>query len=388
MHELMRKQQESGHEVHAVSTRSLRNLPTEDERFFVTRYNLDKREGARKDIIKAVNYIWNIEAKDALERALDELKPDVVHLHNLYHHLSTSVLKPIRERNLPCVQTLHDYKLACPNYRMFTEGSPCERCKGGNYFNAVKHRCLASGLLPNLLAAFEMGMTKSRQSYEKTVHAFLCPSRFIKEKMEDWGEPKDKFHLLPNPTDLPEAPAPRGGGFLLYVGSLSEVKGVASLIKASAQVPELPLKLAGRGPEQEHLKSLAKSLGAHHIEFLGFTPPAELAVIRQRAEAVVLPTLSYENCSGALLEGMADGLPCLATRIGGNPELIEDGVNGFLAQPGNVEDWVRTIRRFQAASKEVRDQMGEEGRRRIKERHFWPTHVEGVLELYRLAQSH
>ena len=164
LHRLMAAQQKAGHDVHVVSTKSPRNVPSKDEGYFVTRNELDKREGPVKDAKKAMQYLWNREAKQAVEQALHDLKPDVVHLHNIYHHLSTSVLEPIFKQGLPCVQTLHDYKLACPNYKMFTEGAPCERCKGGKYQNAIKYNCFGTAFLPNLLAAFEMGFTKSRQS--------------------------------------------------------------------------------------------------------------------------------------------------------------------------------------------------------------------------------
>lgn len=317
---------------------------------------------------------------------LPDFKPDVVHLHNIYHHLSDAILKPIRMRKIPCVQTLHDYKVAgCANGMMFTEGAACERCKGGNYANAIKYHCMSASLLPNVLAAMEMGVAKARQSYEKTVGFFLCPSRFMKEKMEDWGEPPGKLRYVPQPMNLPDEQAPGGGGYLLSVGRLQFEKGLASFIEAAAMVPEFPVKIVGRGPEEERLKSLARSKGANHIEFLGVLPPDEVTKIRRRAEAFLLPTLLYENASIALLEAMADGLPCLATRIGGNPELVEDGANGFLVQPGDADDWLRVIRRLQACPSDVRQKMGLIGRDKVSADHSWGNHLDQVMMSYRDA---
>lgn len=382
---LITAQRAAGHEVHAFSTNSEKNVPTGDSSYFVERFSLDRREGPVKDAKKAFRYLWNIEAKRAFTKMLDEVKPDIVHIHNIYHHLSTSVLSPIYQRELPCVQTLHDYKLACPNYRMFTEGAPCERCKGGKYFNAIKYQCLASGFLPNVLAALEMGFTKTVQSYERTVRLFFCPSRFLQEKMQDWGEPGSKLRYLPNPTDFPSVRASRGGGYLLYVGRLSPEKGLSGFLRAAAQVSDLTIKLAGRGPEEPILRALVKELGMDRIEFLGFRAPSELKEIRRQAEAVILPTLSYENASGALLEALADGVPCLATRIGGNPELVEEGRQGFLVKPGDVGDWVRVLTKFKQTSKEQRDRMGEEGRKKIQAGRTWEQHVKKMEELYREA---
>lgn len=385
MHGLMHQQELMGHEVHAFSTKSHKNLPSQDQKHFVTRYDLTKRHDPVTDIKIAANYLYNLEAKKAFASMLDEVKPDVVHLHNLYNYLSSSLLGEIRKRNIPCVQTLHDYKLACPNYKMYTEGAVCERCKGGKYYESIKHRCSFEGLLPNVLAAAEMYLTKTVQAYEKTVSFFLCPSQFIKEKMIDWGEPASKMRLVRNPTDEISEPALRGGGYLLYSGRLSPEKGLKSFLEAACKFPQLPVKIAGRGPEEAELRKLVAEKGAHHIEFLGFVAPADLIAIRHRAEALVLPTLMYENCSGSVLEGLASGLPCLVTRIGGNPELVEDGKQGFLVTPGDVEDWVRILHRFMATTKEMRDAMAHSAREKIHTRHRWQTHTEGVLQAYRDA---
>lgn len=385
MHELSRRQRAGGHEVHFFSTEYERNLPSDDSDYFVKRYHLDRSDGLITDAKKALNFIWNVEARRAFERLLDDLKPDVIHLHNIYHHLSTSILPAIRKRHIPCVQTLHDYKLAAPNYSMFDHGAICERSKGGNYFQVVRHRCLSPRFIDNLLAAMEMYFTKSRQAYERTVDLFLCPSRFMMEKMQDWGEPKGKFRLVRNPAELSPDPATGGGGYLLFAGRLSVEKGLGSFLEAACRIPELPIKIAGRGPLENELRALVASRGAAHIEFLGFLSQRELEPLRRRAEAFVLPSIWYENASLGILEAMAAGLPCLTTRIGGNPELVEDGVNGFLALPNDPEDWYRILRRFQATTPEARRLMGEAGREKVRARHLWSDHLERVESCYREA---
>ncbi|MDP3793868.1 MAG: glycosyltransferase family 4 protein [Candidatus Uhrbacteria bacterium] len=385
LHGLIKVERDAGHDVHVFSTQGATNFPTPDAKYFVSRLAMHRREGPWRDLCKAIKFLWNREAERSLSIMLNELRPDIVHLHNVYHHLSSSVLKPIRDRHLPCVMTLHDYKLANPVYGMFDQKGVCEHAKGGRYFEIFKRRCAAPDFFGNALTAFEMWMTKRRQSYEKTVQLFLCPSTFMQRTMIDWGEPANQLRYLANPTDLPEEPVPGGGGYLLYAGRLSLEKGLESFIRAAAQVPELPIKIAGRGPEDQPLRSLSRSLQASHIEFLGFLKPEELAMIRRRAEALILPSVSYENASGSLLEAMASGLPCLTTRIGGNPELVEDGVNGFLVAPGDVEDWEHTLRRFLALPVEVRREMGLAGREKIIEHHLWSQHLERLMEFYREA---
>lgn len=384
LHATIERQRKLGHEVHAFSTRAPANLPSDDSRFFVTRNNYAIQEGASKDVKKSFSYLWNREARRSLTKMIAEIRPDVIHLHNIYHHLSTSILAPIRASGIPCVQTLHDYKLACPNYRMFTEGAPCERCKGGRYYEAVKHHCLTPFAAGNILAAAEMGMTKIRQSYERTVRVFICPSHFMKEKMIAWGEPASKMFVIPNAVEIPERVATRDGGYILAAGRLSIEKGIETLVRAAARDPLCRVKIAGTGPEDARLRSLATSLGATNVEFLGFVRKAEHQDLWNRAAALAQPSLSYDNAPLSVLEAMAAGLPILASRIGGIPEMI-DRENGFLIEPGDDAEWAETIRSFLDLSEEERTWMAEASRRRVAERFTWDAHLASLFEAYRMA---
>lgn len=381
LHELMERQQASGHSVHIFSTKKPGTPPHPDDRFSTTYHAYNKREGMIEDAKKGIAYLWNREAQHQFSMMVDELKPDVVHLHNLYHHLSSSILAEIRKRKLPCVQTLHDYKLACPNYKMYTQGSVCERCKTGGYVEAIKNNCLGS-FGQNVLAATEMQMTKVTAAYETTVKAFLCPSKFMQEKMIAWGEPAGKMRYVPNPTMIPAQVASRGGGYILYTGRLSPEKGLDVLLKGAATVPDVPIWIAGKGPEEARLRQLVDELGAHHVRFLGFVAPTDLADIRSKAEAVVLPTRMYENASGALLEGLAAGIPCLASDIGGNPEIVEDGKSGWLVSPEDAGAWKRMLIAFSKTSDARRREMGMYGRAMIERERTWTQHLEKVEQTY------
>lgn len=382
MHRVMDEQRKRGHEVHALSTNSPKNLPSADASRFVARADLTRSEGPVRDAQKAMAYIWNREAKRAMEQAISDLRPDVIHLHNIYHHLSTSILSPIRRSRIPCVQTLHDYKLACPNYKMFTEGSVCERCKGGKYLEAVKHRCLFPSTAANLLAAFEMGMTKLSQSYERTVRMFIAPSQFLADKMSSWGEPPSKFIVIPNPVEIPVTIAPRDGEYFLSAGRLSAEKGIDTLIRAAVGVPHVRIKIAGIGPEESRLKMLAEQLDAVNVEFIGFQRRDELREIRRRAIGFIIPSVWYENASLAVLEALADGLPVIASRIGGLPEQVEDGVNGFLVEPQNVDALARAMTRLQGGIDCDPVKMSEASRTRAETRYSWGKHLEQLDSVY------
>ncbi len=387
LHELAERQQQQGHDVHVFATRKPGTPTHADARFSPTYHAYNEFKGPLEDPLenakKAFAYLWNREARAKFAAMLDEIQPEVVHLHNLYHHLSTSILAEIRQRNIPCVQTLHDYKLACPNYKMYTKGAPCERCKNGDYTQAIQFQCMGTSFAANALAAAEMHLTKATMAYEKTVQVFLCPSQFMRDKMVAWGEPASKMMVLPNPTALPAQLATGGGGYALSVGRLYPEKGVDLLIRGIAPVPLLPLWIVGRGPEEARLKQLAEELGATHVRFLGFKHPDELPALRARAEAILLGTKMYENASGVILEGLAAGLPCFATNIGGNPELIHDGETGWLLPPDDPSAWTDAFRTFQQMSPARRQAMGKKGRAFIEEGRTWVQHLAGLEEVYR-----
>ncbi|MBI5655033.1 glycosyltransferase [Candidatus Uhrbacteria bacterium] len=387
VHELMRRQTLAGHETHILATRSPWNAATPDARIFIRRYDLSKSEGILKDAHKAMNFLWNREARRAMRQAIAEFKPDLVHLHNVYHHLSTSILAEIRSARLPCVQTLHDYKLACPNYRMFTENATCERCKGGHYHEAIRHHCLWPTFSANALGALEMGWAKATQAYERTVKIFVCPSHFMADKMTEWGEPQSKMTVIPNATEITGKQATRDGGYVLFAGRLAVEKGAEVLIRAAARLPEMKIKIAGTGSDETRLRRLAEELNAKNVLFLGFVKRAENLELWERAQALIVPSIWYENASIAVLEAMGQGLPILASRIGGLPEQVVDGENGLLIEPRSVDAWEQGLRKFMSLAESDREAMASAARRRAEELFAWSGHLDRLEEAYQSAMG-
>ncbi|MHC4617658.1 MAG: glycosyltransferase, partial [Planctomycetota bacterium] len=193
------------HTVAVFAMQHPRNRPATYERYFVP--YVDFRESTLwKRLGAALRVIWSIPAARRIAHVLDDFCPDLVHLSNIYHQLSPSILVPIRRRGVPIVQTLHDYKLICPNYLLYTQGAPCIRCKDGNYFQAVQHRCLHDSLSWSLLAAIEMTAHKIWRVYERHVAAFVAPSAFLKTVSETFGVDASQLIHIPHPLLLDEYP--------------------------------------------------------------------------------------------------------------------------------------------------------------------------------------
>ena len=151
------------------------------------------------DKLKAVGrVIWNREAQRKLDALLYEFKPDIAHIHNIYHQISPSILTILKKHNIPVVHTLHDYKLLAPNYNLLANGEIDESSKGGRYYNVVRNRAIKGSLAASLLGMSEMYIHKAMQVYEKNVDCFISPSQFLKGLLDDWGVQAKRVEVIPN----------------------------------------------------------------------------------------------------------------------------------------------------------------------------------------------
>jgi len=364
------------------------------DRFFVEAHDYSS---VRFSPAAASSLIWNREAARNLDALLREVRPDVVHIHNAYHHLSPSILPVLKRHRLPVVMTLHDLRLLCPAIHMLRDGAPCERCKDGRLWNAVAGSCVKDSRTASLLAAVETWHQRSRGLYESTVSRFLCPSEFYVKKYREWGYPEDKLVPLPNFVDddrfRPNEELPRHE--YLYFGRLSKEKGLATLLKAHAlwrderaaagREPPPLLKIAGSGPIADDLKRLAVELGLDEGIFLGALPPSELEALLPNMKFSVLPSEWYENGPLSLLESLSCGVPVLGADIAGIPECIDDGVEGVLFESGRVDALVVALERAEGLKLPAR----LAARARILARHRRKRHMESLeAHLVEVAGEH
>ena len=284
------------------------------------------------------------EAGEKFARLIDDFRPDVIHAHGIYHHLTNAILAPARQRGVPIVYTLHDYKLICPAYHFYTpQNGVCERCRGGRQWRCLTNRCTQGPLAMDALYALEGWIQWHGGALRSAVARFVGPCRFIVDKFAEHGFPREKLRYVPNffesaddaPAAADEVAALRQarGRHILYFGRLSPEKGVDVLIDAAAAA-NAPLTIVGDGPQRDALERQARALGARCL-FTGHLKGAALWAEVEAATAVALPSLWYEIAPKSVLEAQARGKPVVTTRIGGLPELVEDGENGLLVEPGD-----------------------------------------------------
>jgi glycosyltransferase involved in cell wall biosynthesis len=258
-----------------------------------------------------------------IDRAIERLQPDVIHLHNPYPAFGPSIHLAARRARVPLVQTVHNARLRCPNGLMFTEGAQCRRCEGGAYQNAVLHRCFPSRAQAATYAS-ALWTHRFALRTDDRVDTFIAPSKFVQGRLADWGISDDRVALVRHFTVGPEAP-PEVGLTGLYVGRLSAEKGVDVLLGALAALDDPPFEIVGDGPEEATLAAQAATLGLVRTRFLGRLGRDGVVSALERARYVVMPSRSEETAGLAGLEGMAWGRPLVATALGALPELVAHG---------------------------------------------------------------
>ena len=374
---------ERGHEVRHLAMAHDRNeTPLHGDRF-VEEVDYLGRMGFAQKLRQSSRVIYNREALDHA-RAMARNGTAVAHMHNIYHQLSPSVIDGFVDAGVPVVQTLHDYKLVCPAYLLMTEGEICERCRGGKYYEAVKHQCLLASRAASVVGMIEAYYHSMKGTYGR-ISRFLCPSRFLLEKVASFGIPREKLVHLPY---LVHADRYRPGGAdreraCVYVGRLSREKGIATLIEAIAKMPDDRLKLwiLGEGPVREELEARANQLCPGRVQFLGFRSGEELHETIRRAAFAVVPSEWFENLPFAVLEPFALGTPVVGARIGGIPEMVEDGITGRLHESGD-SDSLRDALLWMSGPDADLQTMGTNARRRIEEEYNVDRHLERLLALY------
>lgn len=375
---------EQGEEVAYFSMAHPANEESPWSRYFVSRLSFN--EGSFFDKLRAPGRVlYSLEAKRKFRRLLADFRPQIVHIHNIYHQLSPSILGTAKKAGLPVVMHVHDYKLICPNYKLFVNGRPCEACRGGRYQECCRRRCLNGSWSRSLLATIEMYLHhRFLKIYEKNIDLLIAPSAFMKEKLVEFGWPSEKIFVVLNPHDssLPALPKPADiPGYLLYFGRLSAEKGGPLLIKAAAAAGE-SLKIAGRGPEEANWRALAEKAGGD-VEFLGSLSGTDLAAALSGAKVVIIPSIWYENMPLSALEALAAGKPVIASRIGGLPEIVIDGENGLLFTAGSIEDLERQIKKFNSLNQEALSKAALASSQR-----FSPEkNLAAVIQIYRRLLS-
>lgn len=322
--------------------------------------------------------IYNPFTKRNFGKFLQEKRPDIVHIHNLYPLISPSILPVCKSFGVPVVMTVHNFRLVCPNGLLMSKGEICHRCLGGREYWCILRNC-EEDIFKSTGYALRMAAARVLRRYWDNVDHFICLSEFQKNILVNEGLPADRVSVLANPLSLSKSLGDDSvrGGYVAYVGRISPEKDIFTLIAAARTLFDIPFKFAGdyhRMPEVLKHKS-------DNCEFLGQLNAQEIASFYANARMVVFATRCYEGFPSVLLEAMSHSLPIICSRIGGLPEIVEAGVNGLLYEPGNVVELAERIQTLWD-NPDLCRKFGEEGRQNLKDMYDTEKMVDRLMGIY------
>ena len=293
---------------------------------------------ALRKIKMSFKTVYSKEAYNKMLLVLNSFSPEVVHLNNFNYQLTPTVIQAVRDwekssnNRVKIIYTAHDYQLICPNHAMFNNGKICRECSGGKFISCLKGKCIHSSALKSLFGAMEAYFWTNKGIYEQ-LDKIICCSEFMKSKLDEYPIFKNKTVTMHNFIESTSGVECEKEDYVLYFGRLSEEKGIDTILNCK----DVKFKVAGTGEYEEKIKS------ADNIEYLGFKTGDELKELISKARLTVYPSVWYENCPFSVMESIMYGTPVVGSKIGGIPELIDDGETGLLFEPNNTQDFKNAI---------------------------------------------
>lgn len=324
--------------------------------------------------LNPLRLISNSRSYREVSEAINSFNPDVAHIHNLFFKASPSILRPFSVKNIPVIMTIHNYRLICANALLLRNGRPCELCVEGKFpIHGIRYKCYRNSRAASAMVVAITGTHKVKGTWKNNVDRYIfltdfSQSRFIGSSLEIGSE---KMVVKPNfVKDI--GVGNRREDFYLFVGRLSEEKGISVLLKAAAGFRVLVI---GEGPY----------LTAEGAEFLGKLDRPQVLDYMKRAKALIFPSIWYEGLPYTILEALSVGTPVIASNLGSMAEMIQHGENGFHFEAGNADDLREKLNLFDQLSFEQRQELGANARKTYLDKYHPEIHYQNILGIYQEA---
>jgi glycosyltransferase involved in cell wall biosynthesis len=331
-----------GHDVQYFGLENPKNIVGNSIGAYVS--DMDFGKGIRRNLTAPFRIIYSTEARKKIGKVLYDFNPDVVHLNNIQFHLTPSIILAIENyrkktgRNVEIVYTAHDYQLICPSHGLFdTNIHVCEKCLGGNYTHCLRSKCVKNSRAKSFLAMLDAYYWQFSKAYSY-IDTIICPSRFLKGKLDTQKRFADKTVAIHNFIEPQETGAVKKGDYVLEFGHLSRDKGTLTLLEVAKRMPDTRFVFAGYGAAEAEIAKVSNA------EYVGFKTGTELKELIAKAQCSVYPSEWYENCPFSVIESQMYGTPVIGSSMGGIPELVREGETGLIFEAGNADDLERKLR--------------------------------------------
>lgn len=325
-------------------------------------------------MVVARQAMWSRRTWRELDRLIASFKPDVLHVHNTFPLISPSIYWVASRAGVPVVQTLHNFRLLCPQAMLLRDNKICEECVGKLPWRGVLHRCYRNSLAQTSVLALMLGINRGLGSYRNKVARYIALNSFCKDLFVRGGLPKERIRVKPNFVDLPTPQVNHRSGFL-FVGRLSPEKGIETLAGALERTRGLACTIVGEGSEKTSIERV------HGVNTTGWLSAEAVAERMRNAVALVMPSLWYENFPRTLVEAFACGLPVIGSRLGAIKAVIRDGETGLLFEPGNDADMAEKME-WAAAHPDDMRRMGEAARKEYEQLYTPQRNYVQLMDIY------
>jgi glycosyltransferase involved in cell wall biosynthesis len=366
-----------GHEVIPFAAADEQNLATPYAQHFAPAVRTESTS-----LKASLQTLYSLNARRAIARLLDEQRIDLVHLHSYFKRLTPAILPEISRRNIPIVQTLHEYRAVCPVSTLYREGAVCTECRDKRYRNVIRHRCAGGSLARSAWNYAEMHLS-DWLGHKRNIARYITVSNYQRDLLIAMGMAADKLVTIHHPVDLPTPVLAnsKGADYVLFFGRLETAKGADLLLDIAARLAGEQLVIVGDGSRREALVQAARDQGLDNVTFAGTLHGPALEAAIAQASCVIVPSLWPEAFGLTCVEALAHAVPVVASAIGGMLDTIRDGVDGFLVPPGNVEAMVERICRL-TADRSLARRMGEAGRQRMASTFSSDIFYKQIIDVY------
>ena len=326
--------------------------------------------------------VWASDSYRDFTQLLRQKRPDIVHVHNTFPLISPSILWACQRERVPVVHTLHNYRLLCPGANFIRDGKPCEDCTHGSIWQSVAHGCYRGSRPQTAAVALMLSVHRAKKTWTEAVDRYIVLTEFARSRFVNAGFPPEKFSIKPNCVD-PD-PGKRTGEptYALFVGRVSEEKGVPTLLKAWRQLPrDFSLRIVGDGPYSAELESAVRAERLSNISFTGRLPRERVIEEMKGARFLIFPSQLYENLPLTIIEAFACGVPVLASKLGAMQEIVSDGRTGFFFQPGDADDLARVARHAWEQPEHMR-RLGEQARKEYEKKYTASANYLHLMDIY------
>ncbi len=329
----------------------------------------------------SVTTTWNRTAYSTIRALLEKERPDIVHCHNLLPQVSPAAYYACQSAGVPVVQTLHNYRLFCPSGTMFRNGQICQDCTRSLAY-AVKRGCYRNSRLETATVAIMLKFHRLRETWTSRVDAYVSLTQFSRDFFVGLGLPDKKIHVKPNFLSHDPGQRSSPGNYALFVGRLSQEKGVLEMLRTWLQLPHIPLVVVGDGPLYDDASQMLQRSGSTHIRLLGRMSAENTQAQIKGARFLVFPSRWYEPFGMVLLEAAAAGVPAIASRIAGVPELVIENKTGLLFDFHKADDLASQANWAWSHPAEM-EGMGAAARQLYLENFTAEKNYESLINVYR-----